>query len=93
MYHIEDLNSRHVQSLITMGENGYLGNMCWSCNFRVFDTIKFATFSKTWGHILELYIKAKRSLISQQVQFFSKKSQKTYNFMVPLYGWDLTHSF
>ena len=55
--------------------------------------MKFVTFCKFWGHILELYSKAKSSLIPQQAQFFNKKSEKTYNFMVPLYGWDLADSF
>ena len=40
-------------------------------------------------YILEVYAKAKSSLISQQVQFFNKKWKKTYNFTVPLYGWGL----
>ena len=35
--------------------------------------------------MLELYAKAKSSLISQQGQFFNKKCKKTYNFMVSLY--------
>ena len=49
-------------------------NIFWLYNFR-----------KSWGHILELYAKAKSSLISQQGQFFNKKCKKTYNFMVSLY--------
>ena len=85
-YHIEDLNSKNVQSLITMGKDRSFGNIFWSYNFRVFDTMKFVTFCNSWGHILELYAKAKSSLISQQVQFFNKKSKKTYNFMVPFMG-------
>ena len=76
----------NVQSLITMGKDRSFGNVFWSYNFRVFDTMKFVTFCNSWGHILELYAKAKSSLISQQVQFFNKKSKKTYNFMVPLMG-------
>ena len=75
-YHKEDLNSKNVQSLITMGEDSSFGNIFWSYNFRVFDTMKFVTFCNSWGHILELYAKAKSSLISQQVQFFNKKSKK-----------------
>ena len=55
--------------------------------------MKFVTFRKSWGHVLESYAKAKTFLISQQVQFFNKKSKKTYNFIVPLYRWDLAHSF
>ena len=54
-----------------------------------FDSIKFVIFRKSRGHVLELYAKAKSSLISQQVQFFNKKWKKTYNFTVPLYGWGL----
>ena len=54
-----------------------------------FDSIKFVIFRKSRGHVLELYAKAKSSLISQQVQFFKKKWKKTYNFTVPLYGWGL----
>ena len=68
------------------------GNIFWSYNFRVFDTMKSVTFRKSWDHILELYAKAKSSWISQQIQFFNKKSKKTYNFMVSLYGWSLTAS-
>ena len=91
-YRIEDLNSS-VQSLITMDKDRSFGNIFRSYNFRVSDTMKFLTIRKSWGHILQLYAKGKSSLISQQVQFFHKKSKKTYNFMVPLNGWDLTHSF
>ena len=85
-YHIEDLNSKNVQSLITMGKDRSFGNIFWSYNFRVFDTMKFVTFCKSWGHILELYAKAKSSLISQHVQFFNKKCKKTYNFRSPCIG-------
>ena len=85
-YHIEDLNSKNIQSLITMDEDRSFCNIFCSYNVRVFDTMKFVTFPKSWGHLLELYVKAKSSLISQEVQFFNKKSKKTYNFMVPLMG-------
>ena len=71
-YHIENLNSKNIQSLITMSEDRSFGNIFWSYNFRVFDTIKFVIFRKFWGHILELSAKSKRYLISQQVQFFNK---------------------
>ena len=50
-------------------------NIFWLYNFR-----------KSWGHILELYAKAKSSLISQHVQFFNKKCKKTYNFRSPCIG-------
>ena len=43
-YHIEDLNSKNVQSLITMDKDRSFGNIFWSYNFRVFDTMKFVTF-------------------------------------------------
>ena len=43
-YHIEDLNSKNVQSWITMGKDRSFGNIFWSYNFRVFDTMKFVTF-------------------------------------------------
>ena len=55
--------------------------------------MKFVTFHKSRGHILELYAKAKSSLISQQVHFFNKKSKKSYNFMIRLNGRDLAQSF
>ena len=83
-YHIEDLNSKNVQSLITMGKDRSFGNIFWSYNFRVFDTMKFVTFCNSWGHILELYAKAKSSLISQQVQFFNKKSKENLKLYGPL---------
>ena len=76
-----------------MGKDRSFGNIFWLHNFRVFDTMKFVNFRKSWGHILELYAKVKISLIYQQDQFFNKKAKKTYNFMVPLYGWDLADSF
>ena len=92
-YHIENLNSKNVQNLITMREVRSFGNIFWLYNIKVFDTKKIVTFCKSWGGILELCAKAKSLLISQQVQFFKKKkfkkSKKTYNFMVPLYGWGL----
>ena len=43
-YHIEDLNSKNVQSLITMGKDRSFGDLFWSYNFRVFDIMKFITF-------------------------------------------------
>ena len=46
-YHTEDLNSKNVQSLITMGKDRSFGNIFWSYNFRVFDTMKFVTFHKS----------------------------------------------
>ena len=45
--HIEDLNSKNVQSLLTMSKDGSFGNIFWSYNFRVFDTMKFVTFQKS----------------------------------------------
>ena len=45
--HIEDLNSKNIQSLITMGKDRSFGNIVWSYNFRVFDIIKFVTFRKS----------------------------------------------
>ena len=66
--------------------NPLIYNIFWLYNFRVFDTIKSVTFRKSWGHILELYAKAKSSLISQHVQFFKKKCKKTYNFRSPCIG-------
>ena len=57
-YHIENLNSQNVQSLIPMGKDRSFGNTFWLYNFRIFDIIKFVTFRKSWGHILELYAKA-----------------------------------
>ena len=66
-YHVENLNSKNVQSLITMDKDRSFGNIFWSYNFGVFDTMKFVTFRKSWGYILELYAKAKSSFISQQV--------------------------
>ena len=81
--HIEKLNSKNVQSLTTMSEDRSFGNIFWLYNFMVFDLMKFVTFCKFWGYILELYAKGKSSLISQKVQFFNKKYKKTYNFMVP----------
>ena len=88
-YHIENLNSKNVQSLITMGEDRSFGNIFWLYNFRVFDIIKFVTFHKSWDRIWESYAKAKSYLISQEGQFFNKKSKKTYKFVVPLYSWGL----
>ena len=44
-YRIEDLNSS-VQSLITMDKDRSFGNIFWSYNFRVSDTMKFLTFRK-----------------------------------------------
>ena len=44
--------------------------------------MKFVPLRKFWGHILELHAKTKSSLISQQVEFFNKKSKKTYKFLV-----------
>ena len=75
-YHIENLNLKNVQSLITVGENRSFGNIFWLYNYRVFDAIKFVTFLKSWGDILELYAKAKSSLIPQKVQFFNKNLKK-----------------
>ena len=49
--------------------------------------MKFVTFCKSWGHILELYAKAKGSLISQQVQLKKKKYKKTYNLWSPCMLW------
>ena len=69
----------NVQSLI---KKIYPLGMFWLYNFRVFDALKFVTFRKSWDHILELYAKAKSSWISQQVQFFNKKSKKN----LQLYG-------
>ena len=63
----------NVQSLI---KKIYPLGMFWLYNFRVFDALKFVTFRKSWDHILELYAKAKSSWISQQIQFFNKKSKK-----------------
>ena len=60
------------------------GNNFWFYNFRVFDTLKSVTFCKSWGHILELYAKAKSLLISQQVPLFNKKSEKNLQFYGPL---------
>ena len=80
----------NVQSLI---KKIYPLGMFWLYNFRVFDALKFVTFRKSWDHILELYAKAKSSWISQQIQFFNKKSKKTYNFMVSLYGWSCVTKF
>ena len=34
-YHAEDLNSKNVQSMITMGKDRPFGNIFWSNNFRV----------------------------------------------------------
>ena len=45
-YRIEDLNSS-VQSLITMDKDRSFGNIFWSYNFRVSDTMKFLTFRKS----------------------------------------------
>ena len=39
---------------------------------------------QSWGHILELYAKAKSSLIHQQVQLFNKKSKKNLQLYGPL---------
>ena len=75
-YHIENLNSKNVQSLITMGEDRSFGNIFWLYNFRVFDIIKFVTFHKSWDRIWELYAKAKSYLISQEGQFFNKNLKK-----------------
>ena len=86
---LENSNSKNVQSLISMGEDRSFGNIFSLYNFRIFGTIKFATFRKSLGHVLELYEKGKNSLIFQQVQFFTKMSKKPYNFIVPLYGWNL----
>ena len=46
-YHTEDLNSKKVQSLITMDKDRSFGNIIWSYNFRIFDTMKFVTFRKS----------------------------------------------
>ena len=62
--------------MVTIGDAGSLSNTSWLYNFRVFDIMKFVTFQWSWGQILELYAKAKSYLISQQVQFFNKKSKK-----------------
>ena len=43
---MEDLNSKNVQSLITMGKDRSFGNILRLYNFTVFDTIKFVTFRK-----------------------------------------------
>ena len=75
-YHIENLNSKNVQNLITMREVRSFGNIFWLYNLKVFDTKKIVTFCKSWGGILELCAKAKSLLISQQVQFFKKKILK-----------------
>ena len=40
-YHIEDLNSKNIQSLITMDEDRSFCNIFCSYNVRVFDTMKF----------------------------------------------------
>ena len=53
--HIEKLNSKNVQSLITMGEDRSFGNIFWLYNFMVFDLMKFVTFCKFWCYILKLY--------------------------------------
>ena len=71
--------------MIPMGEDRSFGNIFWSYNFSVFDIMKFVTFCKSWGHILELYAKAKGSLISQQVQLKKKiyiKKLTTYGPLV-----------
>ena len=75
-HHIKNLNSKNIQTLITMDEDRSFGNIFWLYNFMIFDTIKFVTFHKSWGHILELYENTKSFLISQQVQFFNKKCKQ-----------------
>ena len=85
-YDIENLNLKNVESLITMGENRSFGNIFWLYNFSVFGTIKFVTFRKFWGHILQLHSKAKRSLIRQQVQFFNKNLKKLTTLWSPCLG-------
>ena len=58
-----EITKKDVQSLITVGEDRSFGNIFWLYQFRIFDTTKFVTFRKPWGHILELHVKAKTSLI------------------------------
>ena len=73
---ISHLNSKNVQSLITMGKGRSLGNILWLYNFRVFDTIKFVTFHKSWGHILEYYAKAKVPSFPSKFNFSTKNLKK-----------------
>ena len=75
-YHIENLDSKIVQNLITIGKNRCFGNIFWLNNFRVFETIKLVTFCKSWGHILVLQTKAKSSLIFPATKNL-KKNLKT----------------
>ena len=72
-YHIENLNWKNC-------------NIFWLYNFRVFDTIKFVTFRKSWGHILKIHAKAKSSLIFPASSIFQqrnlKKNLKLYGLLV-----------
>ena len=92
-YHNKNWNSKSLQSLVTMGEDRSFGNIFWLYNFRVFKTIKFVYFRQSWGHVLELHVKAKSCLIFPASAIFQQKIwKKTWNFMVHLYQWRLTVS-